>query len=421
MKIPLRLLCSIGVLLLLTGCVGTFALPATPEPAAVSPDSPTPTLLPPTLPSAAGETRLLRLWLPPQFDPSADTPAGRLLQARLDEFTARRPGLQVEVRIKAASGPNGLVESLSAAYAAAPAILPDLVALSRADLEAAAFNGLLHPLDGLTLVLNSPDWYPYARQLAQIQNTTFGLPFAGDVLALAGYADPLPARWAALEDKTYLFAAADPQASFGLAMYLSSGASLTDAQGQPHLDESALYSVLSFYARSVAEGNLSSTVLTYGDNSAAWKALEEQHANLGIVWTDEHLQEKPAAISIAPLPGLGETSITLARGSVWALAGSRPENQALAVELAEFLSEAEFLAEWSQAAGVLPPRPTALAAWQDPPLRAALEEISASARLLPPNELIMVVGKPFQQAIESVLKGEILPGQAAHTAAEQVK
>jgi multiple sugar transport system substrate-binding protein len=421
MKTLLRLSCSIGLLILLAGCGGTPALPATPEPVSVSTSSPSPTLPPATPSSAAGETRLLRLWLPPQFDPSADTPAGRLLQARLDEFEARRPGLQVEVRIKAASGPNGLVENLSAAYAAAPAILPDLVALSRADLEAAAFEGLLHPLDGLTLALNGPDWYPYARQLAQIQNTTFGLPFAGDVLVLAGYADPLPARWAALEDKTYLFAAADPQASFGLAMYLSSGTSLTDVQGQPHLDEDALESVLSFYARSVAEENLSSTVLAYGDNSAAWKALEEQHANLGVVWTDEHLQEKPSAILVAPLPGLGETSMTLARGSVWALAGSRPENQALAVELAEFLSEGEFLAEWSQAAGVLPPRPTALAAWQDPPLRAALEEISASARLLPPNELIMIVGIPFQQAIQAVLSGEALPAQAARTAAEQVK
>lgn len=424
MKTWLRLSYCIGLLLLLAGCGGLPALRTTPEPAPVSTASPTPTLIPSPPsppPSLPGETHLLRVWLPPQFTPSADTPAARLLQARLDEFQARRPGLQVEVRIKAASGSNGLLQTLSATYAAAPTILPDLILLSRADLEAAASQGLLHPLDGLTSALDDPDWYPYARQLAQIQNTTFGLPFAGDVLILAGYADPLPARWDALEDKTYLFPADDPQASLSLALYLSTDASLTDPQGQPALDEYVLESVLSFYARSVAAKNLSPGTLSYADNAAAWKALREQRANLAVVWTENYLRKKPASISLAPLPGLGETSITLARGSVWALAGSQPENQALAVELAEFLTEGEFLAEWSQAAGILPPRPTALAAWEDAPLRTTLEQVSLSARLLPPNELLTIVGPPFQQAVKAVLSGDALPAPAAHTAAGQVK
>lgn len=421
MKNLLRPLCCLIWLLLWTGC---SPLPTTPEPASVSTGSPSPAPTPvtPSTPSSLpGETRLLRLWLPPQFDPSADNPAARLLQARLDEFEARRPGLQVEVRIKAASGPNGLLAALSATYAAAPAILPDLVALSRADLETAALEGLLHPLDGLTLAFDDPDWYPYARQLAQIQNTTFGLPFAGDVLILAGYADPLPTHWETLEDKTYLFPAADPQAAFTLAMYLSSGASLTDAQGQPHLDEKALESVLLFYARSIAAENLSSTVLTYADNAAAWKALEERRASMGVVWSENHLRDEPASLLLAPLPGLGKTTIVLARGHIWALAGSQPENQALAVELAEFLSESAFLAEWSQAAGILPPRPTALAAWEETSRRTALEGASLSAHLLPPNELLLVVGPPLQQAVQAVLSEQASPSQAAHTAAEQVK
>lgn len=421
MKTGVRLSWCFGLLLLLAGCSGLPALRPKPEPAPVSTNIPTPTPTPvaPSMPATVlGETRLLRVWLPPQFDPSADTAAAHLLQARLDEFEARRPGLQVEVRLKAT---GGLLQALSAAYVAAPAILPDLVALSRADLEAAASQGLLHPLNGLTLALDDPNWYSYARQLAQIQNITFGLPFAGDALVLAGYADPLPSQWEALEDKTYLFPAAEPQASLSLALYLSSGASLTNAQGQPDLDENALENVLSLYARSVAAENLSSSVLTYTDNAAAWKALQEQRASLGVVWTEDYLKNKPEAMSLAPLPGLGETPLTLARGTVWALAGSQPENQALAVELAEFLTESEFLAEWSQAAGVLPPRPTSLAAWEDASLRATLEEISASARLLPPHELLVVVGPAFQQATEDVLSGQALPAQAAHTAVEQLK
>ncbi|MDO9130711.1 MAG: hypothetical protein Q7U34_12675, partial [Anaerolineales bacterium] len=59
--------------------------------------------------------RLIRVWLPPELDPSNGTPAGNLLKTRLDEFSAAHPGLKLEVRVKAESGPAGLLESLAAA------------------------------------------------------------------------------------------------------------------------------------------------------------------------------------------------------------------------------------------------------------------------------------------------------------------
>jgi ABC-type glycerol-3-phosphate transport system substrate-binding protein len=288
-------------------------------------------------------------------------------------------------------------------------------------LDAAALRGLLHPLDGLTTVLDDPDWYPYAHQLARIQNTVFGLPAAGDALVLAGYSDPLPTDWEALEDQTFLFAAAEPQAYFSLALYLSTGASLVNEQGQPHLDEGAMTEILSLYARSAADENLSPAALSYQDDAAAWVALKERRASLGVVWTSRYLGERPASVSLAVLPGLEGEAITLARGYAWALAGSQPENQALAVELAEFLSASEFLAEWSGAAGMLPTRPTALSSWEDAALRAVLGEVSESAQLLPASDLLAVVGPSFQQAVEAVLSGEALPPEAAHTAVEQYK
>lgn len=421
MKKLSRLVHVLTLLTFLAGCSGLPALPSTPGPASASTATPAPQTVAANLPATQatpGGARALRIWLPPQFDPSAETAAAARLQARLDEFAARRPGLQVQVRVKAASG---LIESLAATDAAAPAIMPDLVLLSRADLEAAALRGLLHPLDGLTTALDDPDWYPYAHQLARIQNTTFGLPVAGEALALAGYADPLPASWEALEDQTFLFPAADPQALFSLALYLSAGASLVDEQGQPHLNESAMTEVLSLYARLAAAENLSSAVLSYQDDAAAWGAIKERRANLGVVWTSRYLGERPVSVSLAVLPGLKGEAITLARGYAWALAGSNPENQALAVELAEFLSASEFLAEWSQAAGVLPTRPTALSSWQEAPLRAVLGEVCKSAQLLPASDLLVAVGPPFQQAVEAVLSGKALPAEAAHTAAEQFK
>lgn len=424
MKTISRLTLCIGLLLLLGGCAGLPSLPSTPAPDMDLNSTPTLTVTPADLPDSQPtpeEERILRVWVPPQFAPSAEENAGGLLQARLDEFKARRPGLQIEVRVKAESGANGLLESLAATDAAAPAIMPDLVALPRASMEAAAIKGLLHPLDGLTTALDDPDWYPYSHQLARIQNTAFGLPFAGDALLVAGYSDPLPVSWDLLADKTLLFPAADPQAFFSLALYLSQGAALLDLQGQPQLEENATTDVLSFYTRLAAGENLSSTVLTYQDDAAAWQALKERRANMAAVWASSYLQERPAEVALALIPGLGQDTITLSRGYVWALAGSDPENQALAVELAEFLTASEFLAQWSEAAGALPTRPTALASWQDSSLSAVLEQAGETAQLVPSNDVTLVVGPALQQAVESVLTGEALPAEAARVAAEGLK
>ena len=72
-------------------------------------------------PSAtASSPQVLRIWLPPEFDPQAETPAADILRARLEEFTRRRAGMRIEVRVKAVEGPGGLLDALSSASAAAP-------------------------------------------------------------------------------------------------------------------------------------------------------------------------------------------------------------------------------------------------------------------------------------------------------------
>jgi hypothetical protein len=107
--------------------------------------------------------------LPPSFDPDSGDYGS--CQKRLDEFTQQHPGIELEVRVKALSGTGGLLDSLVTTSAAAPQAMPDLVALSREDLESAALKGLLHTYTGPTDIQDGPDWYDYARQLAQIQNS----------------------------------------------------------------------------------------------------------------------------------------------------------------------------------------------------------------------------------------------------------
>ncbi len=410
---------------LLTGCANLASLLPTPEPATVSPNTPTSTrttATPITPTITPGGPRTLRIWVPPQFDPFTGTAAGELFQERLDEFVTRRPDLRIDVRVKAESGASGVLNALSTARSAAPSTMPDLVALSRADLESATAKGLLHPLDGLTTLPEDSDWYPYARQMAHIQNSTFGLPFAGEALALVGFGYPLPDAWSEVPDETiFIFPAAEPRALFTLSLYLSAGGTLQDSQGRLALNEAVLAEVLSFYVPDPEEGFVSPLVINYENSEQAWNAFREQRANLVVSWTSRFMNETTLPLALAPLPGLESGTYTLATGWSWTLAGTDPENQELAVELAEFLSDSQFLAEWTQAAGYLPTRPTALSSWEDARMQLILTQIAESASLIPGEDLLVTVGPLFTEAALSVLTEEQLPTEAARSVIEQLE
>src|SRR5262245_4420258 len=148
------------IILSLAGCADLTSLLTTPTLTPSSPSTTTPETSNPatSTPSFSVEPRILRVWLPPHFDPNADSNAAQLLRQRLAEFQASQRGLRIEVRIKAVEGKAGLLNSLSITSLAAPAALPDLIALSRVDLESAASTGLLRPMDGLSTLLDDPNW-----------------------------------------------------------------------------------------------------------------------------------------------------------------------------------------------------------------------------------------------------------------------
>ena len=413
------------LLFYLAGCANISSLLATPEPASIPTSTSIPVLTPtasvtPTVTPNGPPT--LRIWVSPQFDPAAETSAGALLQERLNEFLAPRPGLQIEVRVKAESGENGLVNALATTRLAAPSVMPDLVLLSRAEMESAVAKGLLHPFDGLTTLPDDPDWYSYARQMAHIQNSTFGMPFAGDALALVGYRYPIPTAWNELPDGTlFIFPAADLRALFPLSLYLSAGGTLQDSQGQYDLNEAILTGVFSLYLPDTENPFISPQVVNIENDEQAWGAFREQRGNLVVTWTSRFLQEPSSSLALGTLPGLESGQYTLATGWNWTLSGSNLENQPLAVELVEFLSDSSFLAEWTQAAGYVPTRPTALSSWEDARIQMSLTQLAESASLMPGEDLLTTIGPLLAEATLSVLNGEQLPDEAAQSITEQLK
>jgi multiple sugar transport system substrate-binding protein len=365
---------------------------------------------------SANEPRILRLWLPPQFDPNAGTESANLLKQRLADFETQHPGLEIEVRIKAEEGEVNILNALSVTSMAAPNALPDLVALSRPALETAALKGLLHPIDGLSTTLQDPNWYGYARQLGQIENIGYGLPFAGDVFSLV-YRSELGelTNWEEIlaSEGVLSFPAGDPQGLVGLSLYASGGGEIVNPQGLPTLDQAVLTRLLSLIEDGLGASMLSPSLAIVGTDAQALQLYRDRNANMVITWASNY---RPVSDEqIIPLPGLDEIPYSLATGWMWSLAGSNAENQALAVELAEYLIADEFIGEWTRAAGYLPTRPSSVDE-QDPIITALIE----SAKPIPSNDVLSVLGQLMQDALIRVLNGE-RPAAVAASVVDSLK
>jgi len=409
----------------LVGCSGPTPVEETPLLEA----TPTPTVVPIATeetgnPEPEGPTTL-RIWVPPQFDPANGSPEGEIFQTQLDGFAMRKPNVIIDVRVKNVEGYGGILDTLTTASAAAPLALPDLVALPRHALETATENGLLHPYDGLTTILDDPDWYDFARQMSHFKNATFGIPFAGDAMVMAYRPDIIPEPPVDWETSlsitsTLSFPAADPAAIFTLSQYQSLGIPLEDENEQPTLDVIQLTNVLSYYQQASASELMPFWLTQFENDEQSWASFLDTQADLAITWTSRYLQAAPADTAAIPILTSDGVPFTLTDGWVWALTAHDPDRQLAAAQLAEFLTTSEYLASWTEAAGLLPPRPSATEAWSDESLKTFANQIASTAQLLPSLEIVTMLGPILQQATISVLKAESDATVAAETAVEKL-
>jgi ABC-type glycerol-3-phosphate transport system substrate-binding protein len=111
---------------------------------------------------------------------------------------------------------------------------------------------------------------------------------------------------------------------------------------------------------------------------------------------------------------------TLATGWVWALSARESREQQAAIELAEFLTDSTFLADWTEAAGLLPTRPSSLRRWNNTPLESVLGKIALSARALPTADILSSLGGPLWQATIDVFNQQADPAAAALAASSSL-
>jgi multiple sugar transport system substrate-binding protein len=403
---------NFGLLLLLVGCSSLAPLLSTPTPVPASTATATPQATPTPTAPAVDQPHLLRVWLPPQFDPNAETPSAQLLKQRLLDFENEHPGLVIEVRIKASADITG---TLSVTSNAAPSAMPDLIALSYADMQTAASAGFLHPLEGLTDILQEPDWYSFARELGHFQSTEYGLPFASDAILMvyrpAVFDGPL-SNWDFIinSGNQIVFPASDPQASFPLALYLSVEKKL--------VDEETLTRVLTLYKQALTTETISPSIRDFQTGEQALQLFRNGEADVAVVWASNDIGAQSG--EYLPLLGLDNVHYSLGTGWVWSLAGSGTENEPLAVELASYLVENDFMSAWTQSSGYLPTRPQALNGWKNEKLQASLNEVLQSAHPIPVDDTTRILTPLLQEALIRIFNGE-QPEAVARSVVESIK
>ncbi len=407
-------------ILLLGGCSilsGLSLLPTSPNPSPSNTEPPqsSPTqavTAPSTTSTLQSEQNNLIVWVPPQFDPKSDSESGRLLQERLDEFINVHPGLTIEVRVKAESGQGGLLDSLSTTSAAAPSAIPSLVALGRLDMETAVLKGLILPWDGLIGTDFTQQLYPYASDLGSIQKMTYGLVFAGDALVMiyrplqVGYA---PESWNEYTSRGYpvIFPAGDPQALVATQMLLSLDTGEAASDGKTVVNQEDLKKSYLAINQGVTNQVFPYWLADYDTFDKGYQAFLDIKANYAVVWASSVINHLPENTELAPLPGVNAGSFTLANGWMWVLPNASEEKRQLIVALAEYLTDPQFLAQWTEAADVLPASKNILTQWQNQTGISVLDEIATSARIIPSNEYLSSISPILQEGVLGMVRGQI--------------
>ncbi len=375
----------------------------------------------PTTPSSIQ----LTVWVPPQFSPYNETESAELLTGQFKSFMTQNPIVNLDIRVKAASGSGNILDTLVYASQVAPEALPSLVLLSRTDLEQAAQKGLLQPIDEISTTIDESDWYGFAQSMGIVQGTAYGLPFASDALGLvyrdASLTSSQP-NWDDIEMQldSLVFPAADQSIQATLALYLTAGGSVQDAQGQAFIDSDALVLTLTAYQQGVNSGLISPALLDLATDDQAWEYYQTNEAEGMITWASRQLQDSET-FKLALVPTLGESSLTLAKGWVWCLVEQDEIEKQYAGMLIEHLVDPVFLTEWTPKSGYLPVRPSSLTAWENTITADTISQLLTSAQLRPNTSQVSAFNNGIKTAVQEILSNQSQPAESAQKAIDSLE
>lgn len=427
---------AIAILMLavfvLAGCQGQSLLdvvfpqqeeaPGFPQATAIPDESISPQQLPtPTTPAFNN----LTIWVPPLFDLEADSEAAVVLKNHFQEFSKNNPQVILDVRVKSASGPGSIIETLANASEVAQAALPSLVLISRSDLVQAASKNLLFPIDGLSGVIDENDWFDISMELGSYQGTVYCLPFAINALGLVyrniSFNSDQPS-WDEVirQSEKLLFAAGDPEALTTLALYQSAGGVISDKTDQPVLESDALTTVLTSYATAARFQRISNTVLDYQNDDQVWDAFLSSNEGAVLTWASHALIDSKT-MKLALLPSLGEGPYTLVGGWVWCLTEPHEQDRKTSIALAEHLVGSEFLALWAPVSGYLPVRPSTIPGFEGIELQNTITKMLLSGHVRPDKIQTAEIGTETKIALTEVIQKLNTPEASAINAVNRLE
>ncbi len=370
--------------------------------------------------SAAPAVTTLRLWFPDTLSTPADADTAGQISELIAAFEADNPDARVDFRWKRADDaatPGSVAHNLQTARAVAPGALPHVTLLRRADLVAAAREGLIAPLDDLSEVLDG--LLPAAGPLGMVDSVAYGAPFALEAQHLAlqnGLVPPASAAltdWRAVEWPFAFAAAQAPANDLLIAQLAEAGGVGEDGTLAPGRD--ALTALYEFYADALESGLLPPETLVYDDPSDYLAALAAGDMAGGVVTSTAYLnlRAQGASLDALPLPTLDGGPASVLDGWVWVLPAGNPQERALALRFIRWMSAPERQAAFATAAGVIPASQAAFEGWADGDYGALITDLLGGALPLAGWAASQPDGaRAVQAGLQQVLNGAATPEEA---------
>ncbi|MEA4813114.1 MAG: extracellular solute-binding protein [Anaerolineaceae bacterium] len=366
----------------------------------------------------------LTIWFPTGLDPKTDSKAAKLMLEKLENFATEK-GLQLQTRPKAAKGSGGLLDSLAAAYNAAPDAMPDLLILDQDDLFLAASKGYIMPLPMEGFLRDDKDWFEAARSMTNFEGKPYGAPISLDpyVLGMTGVSVvDNNGGWPAI--RTSLgkvgFAADDPRGLFFMNMYMAEGGNVQDALQHPVLDVDPLSRTMIYLHQAYMDRHISMISLQAQTEAQILDALLNGNTDIGFIKLSQLLQsnqEKTNGKTLRlSLPGK-----TLAQGWFWAISTANPEKMKMMQALLLTLSEPSFMGTYTKGLGLLPARPSALKEWKDLTTEVPWTRIGELSMPIPSESIINRLGPILRKATLDDLRETADPGLITTRTMESIK
>ncbi len=375
----------------------------------------------------------LTVWLPDSFTSATADLSSGMMQRQLADFANNHPDTFVNVRLKRAGGSGGLLDLLRTASPVAPLALPDVAVLSLADMQTAARQGVVQPLDSWLAAGLAEDFFPFAASTGQVDGKWYGMPCAVDLEHLAydtkEFTATAPLTWTLIlsEDVPYLFpmGSASSQAPDAIVVqYMANGGTLIDARGQPMLDEAPLADTLSQFWEAYQAGIIPPDALRFTSTDETWPIFLAGQVSLCNVRASQYLTVENTIpwLGYASLPARTGPARPIVHGWSFVLVTRDPARQPRAASLIMWMMNADNNAAWTQSVGLLPTRHSALDRWgrADPYILFLRQELYR-ALALPPANVMAIIAPVLQRALADVLAGKATPQDAASTAMAQLK